>query len=70
MTELQVGSFIFMDVDYRRIGGASGPVFDEFGPALTVLATNPVPVREIVRVDQVGPGDRRRTEHVDAPLLT
>src|SRR5262245_39909357 len=24
MTELQVGSYIFMDVDYRRIGGADG----------------------------------------------
>jgi 3-hydroxy-D-aspartate aldolase len=38
-TELQVGSYVCMDVDYRRIGGESGAVFDTFGPALTVLAT-------------------------------
>ena len=39
MTELQVGSYVFMDVDYRRIGGKSGPVYEDFKPALTVLAT-------------------------------
>ena len=39
MTELQVGSYVFMDVDYRRIGGRSGPVYEDFQPALTVLAT-------------------------------
>jgi 3-hydroxy-D-aspartate aldolase len=39
MTELQVGSYVFMDVDYRKIGGKSGPIYDDFGPALTVLAT-------------------------------
>jgi D-serine deaminase-like pyridoxal phosphate-dependent protein len=39
MTELQAGSYIFMDVDYRVIGGKSGPVFDDFGPSLTVMAT-------------------------------
>jgi 3-hydroxy-D-aspartate aldolase len=39
MTELQVGSYVFMDVDYRRIGGRSGAVYDDFRPALTVLAT-------------------------------
>lgn len=38
-TEMQVGSYVCMDVDYQRIGGESGEVFDTFGPALTVLAT-------------------------------
>jgi D-serine deaminase-like pyridoxal phosphate-dependent protein len=39
MTELQVGSYAVMDVDYRRIGGRSGEVYTDFKPALTVLAT-------------------------------
>jgi len=40
VTELQVGSFIFMDVDYRRIGNRSGgAVYDDFRPSLTVLTT-------------------------------
>jgi 3-hydroxy-D-aspartate aldolase len=38
-TELQSGSYVFMDVEYRRIGGQSGPVYDDFAPALNVLAT-------------------------------
>lgn len=40
VTELQVGSYIFMDVDYRRIGGRDGnAVYSDFRPSLTVLAT-------------------------------
>ena len=39
LTELQSGSYVFMDVEYRRIGGQSGPVYDDFAPALNVLAT-------------------------------
>ncbi len=40
VTELQVGSYIFMDVDYRRIGGkSSGAVYTDFQPSLTVLTT-------------------------------
>jgi D-serine deaminase-like pyridoxal phosphate-dependent protein len=39
VTELQVGSYVCMDVDYLRIGGPAGPVFKEFAPALSVLAT-------------------------------
>jgi D-serine deaminase-like pyridoxal phosphate-dependent protein len=39
MTELQVGSYVVMDVDYRRIGGKSGEIYTDFKPALTVLAT-------------------------------
>jgi D-serine deaminase-like pyridoxal phosphate-dependent protein len=35
MTELQVGSYVFMDVDYRRIGGAGGQaVYTDFQPSL------------------------------------
>lgn len=39
LTEIQAGSYVFMDVDYRRIGGQSGAVYDDFSPALTVLST-------------------------------
>lgn len=39
VTELQPGSFVFMDIDYARIGGAGGPVFSDFRYALTVLTT-------------------------------
>jgi D-serine deaminase-like pyridoxal phosphate-dependent protein len=39
-TELQVGSYVFMDVDYRRIGGSGGQaVYADFQPSLTVLTT-------------------------------
>lgn len=40
MTELQVGSYAVMDIDYRRIGGkGNDEVYTDFKPALTVLAT-------------------------------
>jgi D-serine deaminase-like pyridoxal phosphate-dependent protein len=40
MTELQVGSYVFMDVDYRRIGAAGGQsIYTDFHTSLTVLAT-------------------------------
>lgn len=40
LTELQAGSFVFMDTLYRKIGGKSEPsVYSDFGPALTVLTT-------------------------------
>ena len=39
MTELQVGSYALMDVDYRVIGGRGGEIYDDFRPALHVLAT-------------------------------
>lgn len=39
VTDVQAGSYVFMDVMYRAIGGAGGPVFDEFEPALFILAT-------------------------------
>ncbi len=40
LTELQAGSFIFMDTLYREIGGKDNPAtFDDFGSSLTVLST-------------------------------
>ncbi len=39
-TELQVGSYVFMDVDYRRIGGRDGgAIYSDFEPSLTVLTS-------------------------------
>jgi D-serine deaminase-like pyridoxal phosphate-dependent protein len=38
-TELQAGSYIFMDLDYRRIGGAGGQQFLDFEHALSVITT-------------------------------
>ncbi|MCI0525378.1 MAG: DSD1 family PLP-dependent enzyme [Acidobacteria bacterium] len=39
MTELQCGSYVFMDVEYRACGGKSGVVYEDFAPSLTVMAT-------------------------------
>ncbi len=39
MTELQCGSYVFMDVEYRSIGGRGGAVYEDFAPSLTVLGT-------------------------------
>ena len=39
LTELQAGSYIFMDVEYRNIGGKGGAVYDDFSQSLTVIAT-------------------------------
>jgi D-serine deaminase-like pyridoxal phosphate-dependent protein len=39
ITDLQVGSYLFMDVNYRNVGGQNGPVYDDFRPSLLVLAT-------------------------------
>jgi 3-hydroxy-D-aspartate aldolase len=40
VTEIQPGSFVFMDTDYNRIGGADGsPVYRDFRNALFVAAT-------------------------------
>lgn len=39
ITELQPGSFIFMDVDYNRIGGRHGDFYGDFRNSLTVLTT-------------------------------
>jgi D-serine deaminase-like pyridoxal phosphate-dependent protein len=40
LTELQAGSFVFMDTLYREIGGKDDPHFyNDFGMALTVMTT-------------------------------
>jgi len=40
LTELQPGSFLFMDIDYQRIGGLqNNSVYDDFAPSLFVVAT-------------------------------
>ncbi len=39
-TDVQAGSYIFMDMQYIVIGNADGqPIYDDFEPSLTVLAT-------------------------------
>ena len=38
-TDVQAGSYVFMDMQYRAIGGAGGPVFRDFEVSLTVMAT-------------------------------
>jgi 3-hydroxy-D-aspartate aldolase len=38
-TDLQVGSYIFMDAQYLEIGGESGDVYTDFAPSLTVMTT-------------------------------
>lgn len=39
VTELQPGSYIFMDLDYQNIGGRDGGPYRDFRTALTVLTT-------------------------------
>ncbi|MBI3987329.1 MAG: DSD1 family PLP-dependent enzyme [Lentisphaerae bacterium] len=40
LTDLQAGSYLFMDAEYRQIGSAEDPLrFRRFRPALTLLAT-------------------------------
>jgi 3-hydroxy-D-aspartate aldolase len=52
MTDLQVGSYLFMDVQYRMIGDEDGEVFDTFEPSLTVLATAiSQPVPQLITID-------------------
>ncbi len=46
MTDLQLGSYLFMDVQYREIGDSNSEIFDDFAPSLFVLSTaisQPVP---------------------------
>ena len=51
-TDLQVGSYLFMDVEYRRIGGQTGELLDDFAPSLFVLSTAiSQPVRELITID-------------------
>ena len=39
-TDVQVGSYVFMDAQYIDIGGKTNPdIYDDFEPSLTILAT-------------------------------
>ena len=49
LTELQVGSFIYMDIDYHRIGGYGSRNYNDFGFSLTVLTS----VVSVNHADQV-----------------
>jgi 3-hydroxy-D-aspartate aldolase len=52
MTDLQLGSYLFMDVQYRAIGDSDSDVFDSFRPSLFVLATAiSQPVPELITID-------------------
>ena len=39
LTDIQVGSYVFMDAQYMAIGGASGDVYSDFENSLTILTT-------------------------------
>lgn len=39
VTDIQAGSYLFMDVDYRIIGGKNGDLYTDFEPSLFVLST-------------------------------
>jgi D-serine deaminase-like pyridoxal phosphate-dependent protein len=39
VTEIQPGSFVFMDMEYAQIGGPDGPEYRDFAQALTVITT-------------------------------
>ena len=39
VTEIQPGSYMFMDTNYNKIGGRDTPEFSEFGNSLSVLTT-------------------------------
>jgi len=52
LTELQAGSYIFMDVEYRDIGGESTELFLDFEPSLHVLVTAiSKPQKKLITVD-------------------
>jgi D-serine deaminase-like pyridoxal phosphate-dependent protein len=38
-TDIQVGSYVFMDAQYLAIGNDKGDVFSDFAPSLTVMTT-------------------------------
>ena len=38
-TDVQVGSYVFMDTQYLEIGNQKGEIFTDFAPSLTVLTT-------------------------------
>lgn len=73
MTDMQLGSYLFMDVQYREIGDADSEVFDEFDPSLFVLVTTiSQPVEGLITVDagyKAFASDSVKPEFRDAPGL-
>jgi D-serine deaminase-like pyridoxal phosphate-dependent protein len=52
VTDLQVGSYIFMDQEYRLIGGEQSALFDDFEVALSVASTAiSQPLAQTITVD-------------------
>lgn len=52
VTDIQAGSYPFMDLQYRAIGDSDGDVYDYFEPSLFVLATAiSKPVDELITFD-------------------
>ena len=52
VTDVQAGSYVFMDVMYRAIGGRTSSMFDDFRPALFVLSTAvSQPVKGFITID-------------------
>ncbi len=52
LDDIQVGSYIFMDAEYRACGGKTGEVYDDFNPSLTVMTTAiSQPVQSLITVD-------------------
>ncbi len=52
MTDLQAGSYAFMDIEYRDIGGEGSDLFVDFEPSLFVLVTAiSKPQQRLVTVD-------------------
>ncbi len=39
LTDVQVGSYVFMDAQYLAVGGRDGDVYTDFQPSLTVVTT-------------------------------
>lgn len=52
LTEVQAGSYVFMDVEYREIGGEKTELFSDFEPSLHVLVTAiSKPQKKLITVD-------------------
>ncbi len=52
VTDVRAGSYVFMDVMYRAIGGRTSSVYDDFKPALFVLSTAvSQPVKGFITID-------------------
>ncbi len=52
LTDLQAGSYLFMDIEYRDIGGSKSELFDDFEPSLFVLVTAiSKPQQRLITVD-------------------